>query len=389
MPLQLLAVDVNVVLFSLAVLLLATIAFVLFLQSLPRQPQHNQSVALRYFTGFFVTGFVAFTLYCLRYSGWYVGSVISGNTMYLASLYLFYYGIRARFNLAGSGKLLCFVLLHVLSLTLLMWLFTTVFDVLHIRLPIFLLSMCLPLLLSFRTIRTEGRRDNLGDRIMQLSVLLAMLTLPTLYPLFSVLMLPDHHNQIMVTTLVTLTLETLCIGGIAISYIYDLIDKLRLDAYTDKLTSCKNRRYFFRFAPALLQQAASLQQHCALVMVDLDHFKQINDHFGHQVGDQVLQHFAAQVRAVLPANAMLVRYGGEEFVLFIPDFSKQQAVALVENVQEKLVQPLVIDGQNIGLSASFGLTVLTPATELEQAIRTADAALYRAKHAGRNRLELG
>lgn len=389
MPLQLLAVDANVVLFSLAVLFLATIAFVLFLQSLPRQPQPNQSVALRYFTGFFVTGFVAFALYCLRYSGWYVGSVISGNTIYLVSLYLFYYGIRARFNLAGSGKLLSFVLLHVLCLMLLMWLLTAVFDVLQLRLSLFLLSMCLPLLLSFRTIRREGRRDNLGDRIMQLSVLLAMLTLPTLYPLFSVLMLPDHHNQIMVTTLVTLTLETLCIGGIAISYIYDLIDKLRLDAYTDKLTSCKNRRYFFRFAPALLQQAASLQQHCALVMVDLDHFKQINDHYGHQVGDQVLQHFAAQVRAVIPAHAMFVRYGGEEFVLFIPDFSKQQAVALVAQVQENLVQPLLIDGQHIGLSASFGLTVLTPQTELEQAIRIADAALYRAKHAGRNRLELG
>jgi diguanylate cyclase (GGDEF)-like protein len=397
--LQLLTADANLVLFSVSVLLIATLSYILFIQSLPVQPQASQRIALRYFSGFFVVGFIAFVLFCLRYFGWYVTSVVSANFAYLCSIYLFYFGIRARYQQPMHRRFLVWPLLHLFILALLMLYFSLVENELYIRLPIFLASMCLPLLLSFSTIRQFELPSNLGDRILKFSVLLALLTLPTLYPLFSFIIQPDHSSQVLVTTLVSLTLETLCVGGLAISYIYDLIDKLRHDAHTDKLTGAKNRRYFFRFAPPLLQQMHLEKKPVCLVMIDIDHFKQINDQYGHQMGDLVLQHFAGIIIQQLKSADLFARYGGEEFALLLPACPISGAVQRINQLQSQLQsQPLQHKSAsaeaeqqtlNIAITASFGVTQIEPGVDLDQAFKQADAALYQAKLAGRNRLEIG
>lgn len=409
---QLQTADINLVLFSVSVLLIATLAYILFIQSLPVQPQASQRNALRYFSWFFVTGFVAFALFCLRYAGWYATSVISANLFYLGSIYLFYFGVRARYQQQMHRQFLLWPLLHLLLLTVLMGYFSLVDNDMYIRLPIFLASMCLPLLLSFSTIRQFGLASNLGDRILKFSVLLALLTLPTLYPLFSLIIRPDHFSQVLVTTLVSLTLETLCVGGLAISYIYDLIDKLRHDAHTDKLTGAKNRRYLFRVAPPLLQQMQAQKKPICLVMIDIDHFKKVNDQYGHQVGDLVLQHFAGIIIRQLKPADLLVRYGGEEFALLLPDCPLSRAVQWIHQLQLQILrQPLVqqataaqettssteleqiasssVSDLTIPLTASFGLTQIQAGMDLDLAFKQADAALYQAKQAGRNRLEIG
>ncbi|MBU2279276.1 MAG: GGDEF domain-containing protein [Gammaproteobacteria bacterium] len=396
---QLLTADANLVLFSVSVLLIATLSYILFIQSLPVQPQASQRIALRYFSGFFVVGFIAFVLFCLRYFDWYVTSVVSANFAYLCSIYLFYFGIRARYQQPMHRRFLVWPLLHLFILALLMLYFSLVENELYIRLPIFLASMCLPLLLSFSTIRQFELPSNLGDRILKFSVLLALLTLPTLYPLFSFIIQPDHSSQVLVTTLVSLTLETLCVGGLAISYIYDLIDKLRHDAHTDKLTGAKNRRYFFRFAPPLLQQMHLEKKPVCLVMIDIDHFKQINDQYGHQMGDLVLQHFAGIIIQQLKSADLFARYGGEEFALLLPVCPISGAVQKINQLQSQLQsQPLQHKSAsaeaeqqtlNIAITASFGVTQIEPGVDLDQAFKQADAALYQAKLAGRNRLEIG
>ena len=182
---------------------------------------------------------------------------------------------------------------------------------------------------------------------------MAMLTLPTLYPLFSFIIRPDDFSQVLVTTLVSLTLQTLCVGGLAISYIYDLIDKLRHDAHTDKLTGAKNRRYFFRFAPPLLQKMQAQKKPVCLVVVDIDHFKKVNDQYGHQIGDAVLQHFAAILLRQLKSSDLLVRYGGEEFAWLLPDCAISSAVQRIHQFQAELQrQPLRLSAHNTVLSAS-------------------------------------
>ncbi|WP_306522846.1 GGDEF domain-containing protein [Rheinheimera sp.] len=393
MLLQELPADLNSMVFSLAVLFIATVAYVLFMLSLPVQPHAHQRLALQLFTLFFVSAFVAYLLYCLRFFGFYSWSVVSNNLMYLLGNYFFYLAVRARYNQTNSTTLYLGLVVHLVLLSALMWYFSVVQDKVMVRLPIFLLSLCVPLLLSYITIRQCRSSGNTGDNILLLGCLSAMLVLPLLYPLFSFILTPDAQGQLYVTALVSLALETLCIGGVAMSYIYDLIDKLRHDAHTDKLTAAKNRRYFFRFAPQKIQEAQAQQQEVSLVMMDLDFFKQVNDNYGHQVGDELLTAFASLLLSRIGHNDLLARYGGEEFVLLLPGKNLAEATMFVNQIRSSLQQQPVLTQsmtttEPFYISASFGLTLCQPGQQLEAMIRQADAALLRAKQAGRNRLEL-
>lgn len=383
--------EINTILFSLMVLLLATVACVLFMLSLPAQPHSNQRQALQLFTLFFISVFFAFVLYCLRFWGFYLWSVVSNNLLYVLGCYFFYFGVRARYGCRLRSQIVLGATVHLLLLSVLMWYFSAIKDDVLMRLPILLLSMCVPILLSFSTIRAHSHNGNLGDKILQLGCLVALFLLPLLFPLFSFLLKPDAPGQLYVTTLVTLTLQTLCVGGLAMSYIYDLIDKLRHDAHTDKLTGAKNRRYFFRVAPKLIEQSQQQQQAICLVMIDLDYFKQVNDNYGHQVGDEVLHSFATLLLQHLSEKDLLARYGGEEFVVLLPGKNLAQATAWVNQIRNQLSSVAMATPQQappLFLTASFGLLLCPPQQEVEEVIKQADEALLRAKLAGRNRLEL-
>jgi diguanylate cyclase (GGDEF)-like protein len=124
-------------------------------------------------------------------------------------------------------------------------------------------------------------------------------------------------------------------------------------------------------------------------LIDLDHFKRINDSYGHSAGDQVLQAFAVRAEDCLRESDVLARYGGEEFVLFIPRCDEQQLIDCCERVRHAFAGVELPALPNTTLSLSVGMTLLQRGDDLDEALQRADQALYVAKRSGRNRCVAG
>jgi len=166
--------------------------------------------------------------------------------------------------------------------------------------------------------------------------------------------------------------------------------QLRLRAQTDELTGVLTRRALYERAPELLQSAASGRGELAVMMLDIDHFKQINDSHGHAAGDSVLREVAAVLRSQMRPDGLLARYGGEEFVALLPVDDASSARRVAERMRG------AIEGSNwrrgtavdSAVTVSIGVAMLGMQESLEAALQRADEALYRAKHAGRNQCQM-
>jgi diguanylate cyclase (GGDEF)-like protein len=158
-------------------------------------------------------------------------------------------------------------------------------------------------------------------------------------------------------------------------------------ASTDPLTGLFNRRAFMENARALCARQAAKRQAVSLLMFDLDHFKSINDRFGHATGDEVLRVFAQVLRRSMRANDIVGRLGGEEFAAIVPG-DNTVAASIGERIRAGFeLAAVTVAGYEIGGTVSIGTTAASaPVTELDGLINCADAALYEAKHAGRNRI---
>jgi diguanylate cyclase (GGDEF)-like protein len=155
---------------------------------------------------------------------------------------------------------------------------------------------------------------------------------------------------------------------------------------TDELTGLFNRRHFLRLASRELEYLGRGRQH-GLALIDLDHFKRINDAHGHAAGDRVLQTFAAVARACLRDGDIIARYGGEEFVLLLPNTDADQFTTCCERLREAFAKAEPVGVQVECLSLSVGMTMLTAGDDLDDALQRADQALYQAKRGGRNRCD--
>lgn len=164
--------------------------------------------------------------------------------------------------------------------------------------------------------------------------------------------------------------------------------ELKRQATTDPLTGLFNRRQYEMLFQRERERCARLGQEMTLCVMDLDHFKRVNDQHGHDAGDAVLKHVAQHLSCSLRHSDIVGRFGGEEFILILPDTGLEQAVAVLNRLREELAQtPVPVRGQLLPVSATFGVTVVQPDdTDLEVTIRRADVALYEGKGAGRNRV---
>ncbi|HLA30316.1 MAG TPA: GGDEF domain-containing protein [Pseudomonas sp.] len=213
--------------------------------------------------------------------------------------------------------------------------------------------------------------DNPGVAIFQVSVLAAVLVWLSLFASYAQAM-----RQRMRQRRYALQAHQDTLRG--------MMHQLEELAATDELTGLCNRRHFLRLAGHELQGLCGGRQH-GLALLDLDHFKRINDVYGHAAGDRVLQTFAAVARACLRDGDVIARYGGEEFVLLLPNTEADQFTACCERLREAFsrAEPLGVKVES--LSVSIGMTLLSKNDDLDEALQRADQALYQAKRDGRNR----
>jgi len=162
----------------------------------------------------------------------------------------------------------------------------------------------------------------------------------------------------------------------------------------DPLTGILNRRAFIEMAGVELANAAYLNVPCCLAMMDIDHFKNFNDTYGHLAGDEALRHTVKTIEAKLRKNDFMGRYGGEEFILFFYNTDEETGLTVLERLRKSLADsPVPLMEDPVAIHASFGLAVteVKRSTEkgyVQKVIHDADTALYAAKLAGRNRVVL-
>jgi diguanylate cyclase (GGDEF)-like protein len=165
------------------------------------------------------------------------------------------------------------------------------------------------------------------------------------------------------------------------------IGELTSHATTDALTGLYNRRWLNNILPALLDQAILTGEPLAILLLDVDHFKRYNDNLGHLAGDQALIAIGNCLKHSVRTYEYAIRYGGEEFLILLPNTSMQDAVVLAERIREIVEENIILDpeGKRLpGVTISGGLSVHNPDSTTKSLIDEADAKMYQAKQEGRN-----
>ena len=173
-----------------------------------------------------------------------------------------------------------------------------------------------------------------------------------------------------------------------------LYQQVRRLADQDALTSCFNRRHFMSLAETEMQRTARYQRPMSFLMLDIDHFKKFNDNYGHQIGDQLLCALVDLCQKQLRSIDIMGRYGGEEFVILMPETDKDGGQKAAERLRKKIESLKIRTSKGkLSVTVSMGITNMVPDSDqsqtLDMIIKRADQALYTAKDAGRNCVRMG
>lgn len=188
-----------------------------------------------------------------------------------------------------------------------------------------------------------------------------------------------------VTTLVTMVLLVVVSFSMAALSSEQQTRALRVVATRDDLTGLLNRKAFLELAAEQLADRSITRGSGALILADLDHFKRVNDTYGHAAGDFALQAFADACTATVRSTDLTGRYGGEEFVILVPGASAERAETIAEEISRRLAAADTLAGMEMP-TASYGIAAYDAgASDVDRLVASADAALYEAKSRGRNR----
>jgi diguanylate cyclase (GGDEF)-like protein len=169
-----------------------------------------------------------------------------------------------------------------------------------------------------------------------------------------------------------------------------LFQEVQSLALTDPLTGLQNRRSLFELGRIEFSRAERMHRPFSCMMLDIDHFKKINDNYGHQIGDQVLQEFGKRCKSYIREIDLVGRYGGEEFMILLPETNRDTALIVAERIRRLIAEnPILTTAGTLSVTISIGVATMDEqTTHLDALVARSDQALYIAKHKGRNRVSI-
>lgn len=333
---------------------------------------------------------LAFCLPMLRFIPEPVGAIIA-NALFLTTFFFYGEALTRRFR--RNGHRTARLAVAVLSIAALSWSILFRGD-LRSELILGDVTLVLLLLPPFLIVFTAARR--LADRALLAAVAFVLAETMIRVTVFALstsagdsaslglYFETDYYFFSQLAASIGAFLLALAILGTLVA---DIVDQYQHAAEHDPLTQLMNRRGFDH---VFAREQQDKRMNGAVIVGDLDHFKQVNDRFGHAAGDAVLKTFADVLRHTLPSDAILARFGGEEFVIFLKNHSAGEAAIRADIVRQALVnRSWAGEGLDRRVTASFGVAARAAGDHMiHDAIARADTALYEAKRNGRNRVEV-
>lgn len=374
-----------------AVLAGITLFLGLSVLAIPQPQEDHHRIALGYFLKYFLLTFAALGILAL--ASWLpLVALVVGNFTFIVAAWCLHTGFASRLNRFTPFYRSPPALVHLVACAgLLAWMVTEPGQQIGSTWLWFpTINVGLVYLAAFVLLTQHPAAGNTGQRLSTFATGWAaagwLLVLPAM------LLLGDEPELYTgVILFVFLTTQVGLLGGIAFSFLHDTVAHYQTEAVSDPLTGLHNRRYFDLECSKMLSQAERHNHVVSIVLIDIDHFKLINDSYGHDSGDRALVRFSRTIKDASRLGDLLARYGGEEFILLLPETNLAQARLVAERmrISVSLLQ-LESTAGTFGLTASFGITEMTGEhLDFESAFKCADEALFKAKSNGRNRVVTG
>ena len=376
--------DLNIGIY-LVMLFINSVIAGLFLYVIPVDRHSNARVSLAYYLLYFFAVAVAYVWYISRAFIDIHVSVFFTNLFVLTAAYAVLFGCYWRYNhqihLHRHGAIL-----HIPAFAVAQTLLSVYYSDYYIaRLLFTYVNAGLVYVYAIYVYNKCSRAHNEPINFINIgivAIMVSVLVVPVTYYASA-----DIQVFASILLLIQNCLTTVLFGCIFSSFMFDVIQRYKSISVIDDLTGLYNRRSFLEQSTKLLKAAERHQFPISMVLCDIDFFKRINDKYGHLVGDLAIQQCANCLTAGTRDNDIVARFGGEEFVILLPQSDIEGAKVIANRICQRIADiRLKVDHYEIRLTASFGIASMHQQTSLEAALKSADNAMYFAKENGRNQV---
>ncbi|ENM5841705.1 GGDEF domain-containing protein [Vibrio mimicus] len=309
-------------------------------------------------------------------------AIFVNNSLYQLGGYFMLFAVLRWYQKPITNGLYLVMIGHSLLFPLLLYvLFRVDPDAMGLRIMIASLSLSSVYLVSAFIAAKNGQRGRPEQTLLAavLAIMMVMLYVPLVAYQTLPLMAVFRASTIVIQNLFFFII----LGTMLMLFLFEEIEWHRLRSIRDELTGSFNRRYFKEQVQRQLNQSDIPY---VVALVDIDHFKQINDSYGHDMGDAVITFVVRKLESLNLTDCLVARYGGEEFAVFAREADAERVKKVLNDVCDAISQGFCIENQSLKVSVSIGAVLFDTPFDYGEALRKADSAMYQAKEQGRNRV---